>query len=709
MKSASSPVAPASGEGRRFVFFLLVGLILAAGLVLMADLLWRMPVDFVRWPILAVYAILLFQLAFGFATMLFGTLVLCRRRDPLSLAATDPGDGPLAEEARTAIIIPVYNEDSRRVCARLRTIYRSLKRTGHLAHFDFFILSDSTKPNVWIAEEVAWVETCRELDASGRVFYRKRRLNINKKSGNVSDFCRRWGGHYRYMVCLDADSLMSGESIIRLVRRMEAHPNTGIIQTAPALLNAESPFARMQQFVNRLYGRMSAAGLNFWQQGEGNYWGHNAIIRIAPFIEHCALPDLPGVAPFGGRILSHDFVEAALMRKAGYAVWLAYDLDGTYEETPPSLVDSAARDQRWCQGNLQHTWLLFSRGLHFGNRLHLFNGILGYASSLLWLAFLVLSTVAVYRLTQSGLTLFFLPSSLGLPLEASQQGLLLFLLTVGLILSPKVWVFLLLALDRENRAAFGGFLRVGAGVGLEIIFFTLLAPVMMLLHANFVIGVIMGRGVAWNAQNREGEGTAWLAALRAHGGQTVIGIGWGLLAWMISPVFLAWMSPLILGWLLAVPLSVWSSRPEAGRWLRQVGLFLVPEETRPSEEVKTLRHLLAELPEEPEPIPEVAADFGLIRALLDPSVNAIHTSLLRLKQLPVEQDASLGTLRERLLREGAPALAQREKMALLGDFSSCAWLHRELWLRPPDRLHPWWHRAIERYNRESLYRIPESA
>ena len=266
------------------------------------------------------------------------------------------------------------NEDVSRVFEGLRVIYRSLQEARRLEHFDFFILSDSDQPNQWIQEEVAWVELCKQVGGLGRIFYRKRRQAINRKSGNVADFLRRWGRNYRYMVVLDADSLMTGQALVRLVALMEKNPAVGIIQTAPRIVNGETLYGRIQQFANRLYSPLFLAGLNYWQQHDGNYWGHNAIIRVQPFIEHCCLPDLPGREPFGGRILSHDFVEAALMRRAGWQVWIAHDIEGSYEEGPPTLIDSAKRDRRWCQGNMQHSWLLFARGFRPVNRVHLFLG-----------------------------------------------------------------------------------------------------------------------------------------------------------------------------------------------------------------------------------------------------------------------------------------------------------------------------------------------
>src|SRR5439155_734649 len=284
-------------------------------------------------------------------------------------------------------------EPVERVFAGLQAIHRSLARAGALDRFHFFVLSDSANPSAAVREEEAWFDWCRAVGGFGRIFYRRRKVRLERKSGNVADFCRRWGRRYRYMVMLDADSLMTGETVVRLVELMERHPGVGMIQTAPAAVNRSSLFARVQQFASRVYGPMFAAGLHYWQLGDGQYWGHNTIVRVEPFMDHCALPRLPGREPLGGEILSHDFVEAALMGRAGWSLWLAYDLGGSYEETPSTLLEEMKRDRRWCQGNLQHLRLLFTEGLFGAHRALFLNGALSYMSALLWFVFLTLSTV----------------------------------------------------------------------------------------------------------------------------------------------------------------------------------------------------------------------------------------------------------------------------------------------------------------------------
>ncbi|MEN9841197.1 MAG: hypothetical protein RL376_997, partial [Verrucomicrobiota bacterium] len=313
---------------RRILVASLTLLLTGPAVLLMADLHWRVDaIDGLKVFHLILFAILFSLVAFGAVQAVIGFFCRAGKGDPNRIMASlTPEDEARPVDAPTAIVMPIFNEDTSRIMEGLRVIYRSLEATGQLEAFDFFILSDTTNPNRWVEEESAWVALTRQLGARGRIFYRKRRVNLNKKAGNLADFCRRWGRRYRYMVVLDADSVMSGDAIVKLVRLMERNPGAGIIQTVPRLVNGETIFARLQQFASRLYGPIFAAGLNFWQQGEANYWGHNAIIRVAPFIDQCSLPELPGVEPFGGRILSHDYVEAALMRRAGWSVWLAVGL-----------------------------------------------------------------------------------------------------------------------------------------------------------------------------------------------------------------------------------------------------------------------------------------------------------------------------------------------------------------------------------------------
>lgn len=681
---------------RRTLFFSAIFVLTSLATWFMADLLWEGGLSGLEIALLVLFVILFAHIAAGFCTALVGFYVLNRGGDSSRITTTvEPGeDAPLAT---TAIVMPVFNEDVSRVFEGLRVVFRSVQETKQLEHFDFFILSDSNQPNQWIQEEVAWVELCKQVGGFGKIFYRKRRQSINKKAGNVADFLRRWGRGYRYMIVLDADSIMTGRALVQLVQLMERNPQVGIIQTAPRIVNGESLFARMQAFASRLYSPLFLAGLNYWQQHEGNFWGHNAVIRVQPFIEHCSLPELPGSEPFGGRILSHDFVEAALMRKAGWAVWLAGDIEGSYEEGPPTLIDSAKRDRRWCQGNMQHAWLLTTRGFRPASRFHLLMGVMGYASSPLWLLFLILSTIRVFAGDDEGTNQV---TSLFGYRVAVPEALSLFVLTMLMLFLPKIVSVVVTLSNREEAERFGGGRRLVSSALLEVLLSTLLAPINMAFNSKFVLFTLLGQGVSWVTQRRGGDedGTDWREAIITHGGQTVFGLVWGLAAFIMVPRFFLWLSPVVAGLVLSIPLSILLSKTSLGQAVRRLGLFLTPEETQPPYELKRLHQNLAECYRHLLPPELLRSDYGLLQAVLDPYVNAMHVALLRQRRPSDEARDWFALLRERLLREGPAKFTTKEKMALLLDADSMIWLHRELWSQPGDALAEWWRLAMRQYN-----------
>ncbi len=688
---------------RRFFFFSAIFAFTSMATWFMADLLWRDGLSGLEIALLVLFVILFAHVAAGFCTALVGFYVINRGGDSSRVTNTlsPDEDPPLAS---TAIVMPVFNEDVSRVFEGLRVVYRSVQETKKLEHFDFFVLSDSNQPNQWIQEEVAWLELCKQVGGFGKIFYRKRRQSINKKAGNVADFLRRWGRRYRYMIVLDADSIMTGRALVQLVALMERNPSIGILQTAPRIVNGETLFARMQSFASRLYSPLFLAGLNYWQQHEGNFWGHNAVVRVQPFIDHCSLPDLPGSEPFGGRILSHDFVEAALMRKAGWGVWLAGDIDGSFEEGPPTLIDSAKRDRRWCQGNMQHAWLLTARGFRPANRFHLLMGVMGYVSSPLWLLFMMLCTIHVFAqvtapLPDGGSSPGTHTSIFGYHI-AVPTALTLFAFTLLLLFLPKV-VSVVVTLGRPDESErFGGRRRLVASALLETLISALLAPINMMFNAKFVLFTLLGQGVSWVTQRRgtDGDGTDWREAIITHGGQTGFGLVWGVSSYIISPPFFFWLSPVVVPLVFSIPISILLSKTGLGRGARSVGLFLTPEETFPPYELKRLLQNLAECYRHLSPIEPLRSDYGLMQAVLDPYVNALHVALLRQRKQTDESREWFTQLRERLLRDGPGKFTVKEKMALLMDAESMITLHRELWTCPAEDLAEWWRLAMRQYN-----------
>lgn len=645
---------------RRGLFFLGVLMLAAVGIGLMTRALAGNGLRPVEIVLIVLFGINFVWISLSFMTGLVGLVLRLFAIDPASLkriAPWPPARGRVSR-SRTVVVMPVYNEEPERVFAGIRAMIRSLGEIGQTAVFDFFVLSDTRDPDIWISEELLWAEACRRRDLPSRVFYRRREHNPEKKAGNLKDFCENWGSAYDFMIVLDADSILSGEAMVHLVRHMEASPDAGIIQSPPVPVGRGTLFARIQQFISRVHGPTMARGLAFWQLGNGNYWGHNAIIRTAAFIDCCGLPVLPGKPPLGGPILSHDFVEAALMRRGGWRVWMVADLDGSWEELPPNIVDYAIRDRRWCQGNLQHLKVLGGRGLSLLSRLHLFMGVMSFLSSLFWLGLLLISTLAAIesasldpQFFESGVALF--PSW---PLDRRREMLILLLATLAMLVLPKL-LSLLLVLARRRRLYGGAAGLLAAGVG-ELLFAALLAPVMMLLHSGFVIAILAGRAVGWDAQSR-GERTIPLAAaLHVHRRHVLAGILWGSLALYAAGEFFLWLLPVLLGLLLAPVLTHGSSRLDFGAAARRLGMFVTPAESDPPAELRLLD-------EEVRAGSNKALAGGLQRLLEDPQASALHAALLPERAPDERTTVEISILYEKLARLGAESLSEREKMLLL--------------------------------------------
>jgi membrane glycosyltransferase len=699
----------ANAARRHFFFFSGVILVTAVAAWLLADILWRGGMTSLEWLMLVLFFPLFGMVAFGFLQATVGFCILLRGRDPHEITVTLPPEGPVSELPATALLVPIYNEDVPRVYEGIRTMYQALCEAGVRDRFDIFILSDSTDPDKWIQEEVGWIDLCKQQDAFGHIYYRKRFIPLNRKSGNISDFCRRWGRRYRYMIELDADSLMTAETLTKMVRLMEANPQTGILQTAPQPIESKTPFARMLQFSGHCYGPIFQAGLNFWQSDNGNFWGHNAIIRIAPFIEQCALPNLPGSGY--ARFMSHDYVEAALMRRAGYQVWLAYTLGGSFENLPPTLIDSAKRDRRWCRGNFQHSWLLFAKGFHAMSRLHITLGILSYLCSPLWLIFLTIG-IAQYgremaRVVQPwdadvGISSY-------LDIGGGRLALILFLVTMVMLTLPKFFALFLILIDRAKRAAFGGGARVFWSVVAEHSMSVLLAPIQMLFTSLSVICVLTGHEPTWGAQRRDAGGLDWAGILRAHTWHTLLGVLGAFIAWRIQPVFFFWMLPVTAGLVFSIPISALMAHEEFGAFLNRIGLFRTPPETDPPRLVTRMEERLAAIHRRLPPPEWLQRHFGIAEVVLDPYVNAAHVSLLRIKRtLSHKASAYAEELRDRLLTQGPAALSAREMMALLRNPDEVTSLHDRLWRMPDNDLPPWWAGAMRHYNLLTVHSSPLS-
>ena len=627
--------------------------------------------------LLTLFTILFCWVSAGFWTAMAGLLVLARGTDRFSISRDLNPDQVLPKTARTAIVMPICNEEAIRVMAGLRATYESLERTDELAHFDFFILSDSNQADVRAAELSAWSALCKAVGGFGRIYYRHRKRRVKRKSGNIDDFCRRWGKKYRYLIVLDADSVMSGDCLTNLVRLMETHPGAGIIQTAPVASGGGSLYARIQQFSNRVYGPLFTAGLHYWQLGESHYWGHNAIIRVAPFMQHCALAALPGRGSLAGEILSHDFVEAALMRRAGWGVWIAYELAGTYEEMPSSLLEELNRDRRWCHGNLMNFRLFTARGMHRVHRAVFATGVMAYLSAPLWLAFLTLSTGLLAHQMLIEPQYFVEPRQLFpiWPQWHPEKAIALFSATATLLFLPKVLAVGLVCSQGTQR--FGGGVRLMIGTLFEMLFSMLLAPVRMMFHTRFVAAAFLGWSLHWKSPPRGEAQTGIGVALRRHGGDMLLGAIWAGVVWWLNPASLPWLLPIAAGLMLSAPVSILSSCASLGGWCRAHQLFLIPEEAAQPTELNDATEYArkAILP----------ADFSEL--VVDPELCLIACKAGRLAAS--RPDALLDIA----LQKGPSRLNENQKNTVLDNANCLAQLHSTLstsprllarWLRPPD-------------------------
>jgi membrane glycosyltransferase len=499
-------------------------------------------------------------IAFGFLNAFAGFLLLVSGRSVPTPAAS-PSAMPTG---RTAILLPVHNEEVEPVFARLRAMTRSIAAAGGAQLFEVFILSDS-RPEREAAEHRAF-RRLRGLSPLS-IWYRRRLVNEGRKPGNIADWVRRHGGGFDYMLVLDADSLMSGAAVMRLAAAMDRHPQVALLQTIPMVIGGETLFARWQQFAARLYGPVFSAGLLWWSGAEASFWGHNAIIRTAAFAEACGLPKLSGPEPFGGHVMSHDMFEAAMLRRRGWACHMVAMQDGTYEEYPPTFVEHAARDRRWCQGNLQHLRVLDTAGFHWVSRLQLFMGASAYLTSPLWLMLLAVSAIVAAH--SEGEIQIIAPS-----------GWLL-ALTIVLLFGPKFMALGWMLADPVRRGGFGGGWALIKSVVADIPLSALVAPMMMLTQTLAVIDILRGRKSGWEAQNRVSDGIALSDAARHYRPHLILG-GVMALAAVLGWQAALWMSPIFAG-LLAAPLLVaWTSRASLGRSAARNGVFLIPEERRPN-------------------------------------------------------------------------------------------------------------------------------
>ena len=537
--------------------------------------------------VLLLFAVNLAWIALTFVSSVAGAATIITRRAQARATRHWP-----ASVGKTAVLMPAYNEDPERVFAALEAMATGVAAIAPGLTFDWFVLSDTTDPRAAIAEESAFIALRARIGQRARLYYRRRSRNVARKAGNIADFCKRWGGAYDYLLMLDADSLMDPETIVELTRRMAFDPDAGLIQTVPRLIRGTTLMARVHQFAGRVYGPVISSGLAWWTGSEGNYWGHNAIVRREAFVGSAGLPTLDGPRPFGGHILSHDFVEAALIRRAGWKVVIADDLAGSYEETPPSLIDFAIRDRRWCQGNLQHTRIVTARGLHWVSRFHLVSGIFSYMSSLLWVMLIFAGLAMAVQAKFTPTDYFDDPFQIfpTWPKLDSALEVRLLAFTVLVLLAPRILGLVVLLTDRDGRRDSGGAANLIVGSLFETLVSTLVAPIVMVMQSAAIVSIVRGRDGGWSPQRRD-DGRYPISLLwRRHRAHVISGALLAWAAWYVSIDILLFLCPVVFGLLVSVPISLATGSRKVGRSVRRTGLLRTPEEgSRPVVERAAVR------------------------------------------------------------------------------------------------------------------------
>ncbi len=514
----------------------------------------------------------------GFWNSVVGLWLLHFHKDPMGAVApyASAGDVTTPITIKTAVFMTLRNEDPGRAIRRLRIVKESIDATGEGAAFSYFVLSDTNRPEVAAAEEAAIAAWKAQDPDAARITYRRRTENKGYKAGNVRDFCERWGKDYELMLPLDADSVMAGPAIVRLVRMMQAHPRIGILQSLVVGMPSSSAFARIFQFGMRHGMRSYTMGQAWWVGDCGPFWGHNAVVRIKPFVEDCDLPLLPGKPPLGGHVLSHDQVEATLMRRAGYEVRVLPVENGSWEENPPTMLDFAQRDVRWCQGNMQYIKLLDLPGLHAMSRFQLVWAILMFIGIPAWTLMIALLPIAAWE---------------GQSIAGYPKGLAIFLYVLFFVmyLSPKIAGLIDAVLTKGGVARYGGPMRFAVSAALELVFSFLQGAISTIRTSIFMIGLAFGKSVVWGGQSRDAYGISWTTAARNLWPQTLFGVIVCGLLWLIEPAIFWWSLPLTAGYLVAIPFAVLTASPALGRWFKRVGLAGIPEDFDPPPEIRAVQ------------------------------------------------------------------------------------------------------------------------
>ena len=569
---------PALTPWRPALFFAAVAATMA-GLVWLAVLALS-PAGFgvVDAVLVALFAVTLPWYVIGFWNATIGLLIMRFARDPVAavtpVAGRVRGDEPIT--ASTAILLCIRNEPPQRAARLLEPMLEGLAARGVGEQFHVYVLSDTSEPGMAAAEDATFAALATAWRGRLALTYRRRQRNIGFKAGNIGDFCARWGKDHDFAVMLDADSVMTVDLLLRLVRIMQIDPRLGILQSLVVGMPSASAFARIFQFGMRLGMRSYTIGSAWWQGDCGPYWGHNAIVRIAPFIAHCRLPVLTAGVLVKGHVLSHDQVEAVLMRSAGYEVRVLAEEGASFEQNPPTLVEFIRRDLRWCQGNMQYWHFLRLPGLPPVSRYQLVFAILMFLGSPAWIALLLIGSVAVALA----------------PTPADfmrwDAGTALLILVLAMWFAPNIATVIDVLTRAELRTLFGGGLRFGASFLLTVVFVVLVAPILWASHTLFLTRLLFGRTIGWGTQARDDHAVPWSLAVRQFWPQTLIGLAPLVLLAAAAPSAVPYALLIAGGPLVSIPLAVATAAPALGRALIALGLDRLPEETLPPPELRAL-------------------------------------------------------------------------------------------------------------------------
>jgi membrane glycosyltransferase len=563
-------VRPSNLTGRRALFAALVIATMTAVMWLSAVALSADGLGLLDIVLLALFLITLPWTVIGFWNAAIGFLILRFARNPVAtvtpVAARIRGDEPIT--ASVALMACIRNEDPARVIRNLAPMLDGLAPAG--AHFHLYALSDTSDPAVAAAEQHCFADLAEKWRGRIAVTYRRRDDNAGFKAGNIRDFCLRWGAAHDFAVTLDADSFIPSSAILRMVRIMQASPEIGILQGLVVGMPSTSAFARVFQFGMRLAMWSYTTGSAWWQADCGPHWGHNSVLRLKPFTAHCHIPPLPTGGPLGGHILSHDQIEAVLMRRAGYEVRVLPEEHLGWEENPPTLLEFIRRDIRWCQGNMQYWRFVTLPGLKFVSRYQLAFAILMFLGSPAWIALLVLGTYGVITAER--------PSAFMAP----DAGLAVLVLVLIMWFAPKIATVIDALTRPKARYRYGGGPMFLVNVAVETIFFLMLSPIMWFAHTVFLATLVLGGSVGWGGQARDDHAVPLRLAVAKLWPQTAL--GWACLAALAvaAPVAIPYALLVAGGLAFAVPLCLVTANRAVGRALLRVGIGRLPEETTPS-------------------------------------------------------------------------------------------------------------------------------